>query len=143
PGERDGDHRTITTDDAHAWVEVYFPDIGWVDFDPTPLTDGRGFTPDYLQQDTAADDTSATEGTTAAQPQSEREDPTERSSAEPVDSDHTTSGSSTGILTRAPAWHGWTSGGVTALALGLSAVLLMVRRRVDRRINSAAHPRPT
>src|SRR5699024_5718657 len=63
--------------------------------------------------------------------------------AEPVDSDHTTSGSSTGILTRAPAWHGWASGGVAALALGLSAVLLMVRRRVDRRINSAAHPRPT
>jgi transglutaminase-like putative cysteine protease len=22
--------------DAHAWVEVYFPDIGWVTFDPTP-----------------------------------------------------------------------------------------------------------
>jgi len=22
--------------DAHAWVEVYFPDVGWVRFDPTP-----------------------------------------------------------------------------------------------------------
>ena len=22
--------------DAHSWVEVYFPDIGWVTFDPTP-----------------------------------------------------------------------------------------------------------
>ena len=22
--------------DSHAWVEVYFPDIGWVQFDPTP-----------------------------------------------------------------------------------------------------------
>ena len=28
---------TITTDDAHAWVEAFFADIGWVPFDPTPL----------------------------------------------------------------------------------------------------------
>jgi transglutaminase-like putative cysteine protease len=29
---------TVTTSDAHAWVEVYFTNIGWVPFDPTPLT---------------------------------------------------------------------------------------------------------
>jgi transglutaminase-like putative cysteine protease len=29
---------TVTTSDAHAWVEVYFSGIGWVPFDPTPLT---------------------------------------------------------------------------------------------------------
>jgi transglutaminase-like putative cysteine protease len=28
---------TVTTADAHAWVEVYFSGIGWVPFDPTPL----------------------------------------------------------------------------------------------------------
>ena len=27
----------ITSDDAHAWVEVYFDGLGWVPFDPTPL----------------------------------------------------------------------------------------------------------
>lgn len=26
----------VTGLDAHAWVEVYFPDIGWVPFEPTP-----------------------------------------------------------------------------------------------------------
>jgi len=29
---------TVTTADAHAWVEVYFPNIGWIPFDTTPLS---------------------------------------------------------------------------------------------------------
>lgn len=31
----DGEFR-VRDLDAHSWVEVYFPDIGWVTFDPTP-----------------------------------------------------------------------------------------------------------
>lgn len=50
PGQVDGDHRSITTSDAHAWVEVWFPQHGWLPFDPTPLTDGRTVDPPYIQQ---------------------------------------------------------------------------------------------
>jgi transglutaminase-like putative cysteine protease len=33
-------HEFVVSDfDAHAWVEVYFPTIGWVRFDPTPPVD--------------------------------------------------------------------------------------------------------
>ena len=37
PGEAVGDDRRVVRGlDSHAWVEVYFPDVGWVRFDPTP-----------------------------------------------------------------------------------------------------------
>ncbi|WP_298177883.1 DUF3488 and transglutaminase-like domain-containing protein [Saccharomonospora sp.] len=53
-GYRDGDARTITSRDAHAWVEVHFGELGWVSFDPTPLSDGRGYVPSYLDDDGAS-----------------------------------------------------------------------------------------
>ena len=33
--------RKITSDDAHAWVEAYFAGLGWVPFDPTPISVDR------------------------------------------------------------------------------------------------------
>jgi hypothetical protein len=42
PGtERSDGSRLITSDDAHAWVEVYFENLGWVPFDPTPIARDR------------------------------------------------------------------------------------------------------
>lgn len=51
PGERDlaSGVWTVRNDDAHSWVQVYFPGHGWIDFDPTgggvaalaPLPSGR------------------------------------------------------------------------------------------------------
>jgi transglutaminase-like putative cysteine protease len=53
PGVPTADYQAIMSKDAHAWVEVYFGDQGWVNFDPTPLTDGRGYIPSYLRADGA------------------------------------------------------------------------------------------
>ncbi|MER5390376.1 DUF3488 and transglutaminase-like domain-containing protein [Saccharopolyspora sp. NPDC002686] len=50
-GYRQGDERVITTEDAHAWVEAYFPRWGWQTFDPTPLSDGRSALPQYLNSE--------------------------------------------------------------------------------------------
>lgn len=39
PGTMDSDdlqHYSVSYADAHSWVEVYFPEEGWVSFDPTP-----------------------------------------------------------------------------------------------------------
>ncbi|MDN5749943.1 MAG: transglutaminase-like domain-containing protein, partial [Pseudonocardia sp.] len=49
-GVATADYRSISTADAHAWVEAWFPGIGWTTFDPTPLTDGRAIVPPYVEQ---------------------------------------------------------------------------------------------
>ncbi len=36
PGDKEGDSWVITGRDAHAWPELYFQDVGWVRFEPTP-----------------------------------------------------------------------------------------------------------
>ena len=43
--------RSVTSDDLHAWPELYFDGIGWVRFEPTP---GRGSVPSYAPLPSAA-----------------------------------------------------------------------------------------
>ncbi|MFQ5723698.1 MAG: DUF3488 and DUF4129 domain-containing transglutaminase family protein, partial [Terriglobia bacterium] len=31
-----GENYIVRASDAHTWVEVYFPGVGWIEFDPTP-----------------------------------------------------------------------------------------------------------
>jgi transglutaminase-like putative cysteine protease len=35
-----GSYLAVTQNDAHSWVEVWFPSFGWVTFDPTPAGSG-------------------------------------------------------------------------------------------------------
>jgi len=49
-GFRGGEYNHLTGSyivrekDAHSWVEAYFPEFGWVSFDPTPASDGTADT---------------------------------------------------------------------------------------------------
>jgi transglutaminase-like putative cysteine protease len=54
PGTVIGDSRLITTEDAHAWVEAWFPVAGWLPFDPTPLSVARTVPPVYATNPTPA-----------------------------------------------------------------------------------------
>jgi transglutaminase-like putative cysteine protease len=52
------DHNTwaVRDEDAHAWIEVYFPTVGWVPFNPTPVAAPADVSPglDVLRAGTAA-----------------------------------------------------------------------------------------
>ncbi|MGH7458126.1 MAG: transglutaminaseTgpA domain-containing protein [Longimicrobiaceae bacterium] len=37
-----GSYLAVTQNQAHSWVEVWFPDLGWVPFDPTPAGSADG-----------------------------------------------------------------------------------------------------
>jgi transglutaminase-like putative cysteine protease len=37
-----GQYLAVTQNEAHSWVEVWFPTYGWVTFDPTPGASGEG-----------------------------------------------------------------------------------------------------
>lgn len=40
---KDGATFTVVQKDSHAWPEVYFPKVGWVEFEPTVSQDARAF----------------------------------------------------------------------------------------------------
>ncbi|GAA1224603.1 DUF3488 and transglutaminase-like domain-containing protein [Prauserella halophila] len=113
--------RVLTSEDAHAWVEVYFgDDLGWVTFDPTPLTNGRGYTPGYLDTEDApassdpAEPSEAPDGSSPDTPQPSQPADTPDQQAQPAGA------------TEPARWPGWVAG--TLLALTTSAVLALGRR---------------
>ncbi|MEN3360826.1 MAG: hypothetical protein V7637_4808 [Mycobacteriales bacterium] len=44
-----GESWDVTSSDAHAWVEGYFPGVGWAPFDPTPRDYNNRIDPPYAQ----------------------------------------------------------------------------------------------
>jgi len=67
-GERAGNAYTVREHDAHAWPEVYFPGLGWVEFEPTAIQQPL-IRPPVLPQEG--------ESRSAAVPRSPREPPQE------------------------------------------------------------------
>jgi hypothetical protein len=124
---------TVTTDNAHAWVEAYFDGQGWVPFDPTPLagqtvpggaTAQLPWAPHASASATSSPTVSATAPTTAVSRPAQT-GPT--SGASP-------SHSSTG---RTPGWlpYAIVVAGVAVVVLALPAIVRQGRRR--RRLSAA------
>jgi len=115
-GYESGETRVITTEDAHAWVEVFFPGIGWVVFDPTPLPDGRDVTPAYVA--------SANSPTTAPGQNPDPDDPTGTATT-PTASGTSPDGTNPDDLAAAPPGEGGPGGWMRPLGLTLLVLLLL------------------
>lgn len=120
-GFQAGDYRSITTSDAHAWVEVFFPEYGWITVDPTPLNDGRGYTPPYMNPQT-----SGNPRLPADEPSSTSTSETTENSAVPQapDNDPTQTDPGTTPQDDESSWAGYTSGALAGGATVLSLLLL-------------------
>ncbi|MFJ5988510.1 transglutaminaseTgpA domain-containing protein [Lentzea sp. NPDC092896] len=119
----DNAYRVISTDDAHAWVEIFFPNYGWMTFDPTPVSDGRGIVPPYLRETAPGQEEQPTAETTATSVA-----PSATGSAQASTSPDGTDGDQglpqAGSEGPQP-WHLWALGVVLVLAALLSIFLVL------------------
>ena len=128
---------------AHAWPEVYFPDTGWVAFEPTP---GRGmpgaqeYTGVRPQQDPARPITPATTTTavptTAPATGEDQARPTSPPASEQTESGAAGSDTTEGEDTTQP----WRTAVLVAAALLAGAFVVVQRRRRAARARAALRP---
>ena len=129
PGTQQADGSwVITNHDAHSWPELWFPQAGWVRFEPTPR-DASTAPPAYTIAPPPAPDATPSASVSAA-PSSAAASasvaPQSRRSERPASGVTSTTGagsSSTGEVI------GWSAGGVALVALLLAPALLRRRRR--------------
>ena len=130
-GVLSNDYRSITTQDAHAWVEIFFPGQGWQLFDPTPLTDGRTYTPPYATPSGGADP-SEDPTNQSQQPRTSADTTTPANNRENDPEAGATPGSSAPQQDQSAPWIWWTAAVIAVLAMLLTVLGLRARRGAAR-----------
>lgn len=131
-GVPSGRDRSITAQDAHAWVEVYFGDEqGWVVFDPTPLADGRSAVPTYLEPDRQNAPEESPSEIDASAPTPEPRNPDGGDPA--ADAANPAEQEPTGLaaLAQAPTWARWSTLFLLLLTIGMTVATVHVTRRAS------------
>ncbi|MEO3747374.1 DUF3488 and transglutaminase-like domain-containing protein [Plantactinospora sp. B5E13] len=134
---------TLTNLNLHAWTEVFFNDIGWVPFDPTPASSipGSARSRTSWAPDVDAPDPVTTAPTTGEGPDTEASaDPAEDNT--PIKDVDENLGDAAGVAPDSgPTWPLWVVAGVLLLVLLLSLPALrraVLRRRRQVRAAAAA-----
>ena len=131
--EADGSY-LISSNDAHAWVEVLFDKSGWVQFDPTPLGGGQGGQQGFTEEPGAATSTQAVPSNDVPAAGLNPDEPTARADGPTaLPSAGAAGAGSTDEPAVAPGW--WFALAVLVLLAAAAAGPTVVRRRRrDRRL---------
>lgn len=118
---------TVTTHDLHAWPELYFADVGWVRFEPTP---GRGQVPTFAQAAVDDPETPDVDESVPTPPPASTPGPTSTSAPVLPDEDPLDPGAAGGVAGDGGGtpWLGPVIGAGVVLVLLLPAILRAVRR---------------
>ncbi|MET0863475.1 MAG: DUF3488 and transglutaminase-like domain-containing protein [Nakamurella sp.] len=125
----------ITSNDAHAWVEVDFDGAGWVQFDPTPLGGGQGGQQGFTDNGEAAPTTDVTASAPATAPGLEPDDGGDNSGPTAAPTTAGAGGAAGGDAEPVvPTWMWWTL--VVILLIGAAAAgpTVVRRRRRQQRL---------
>ena len=127
PGRRGADGRfSVSSSDAHAWPEVYFPGHGWLAFEPTP-TISNPVAVDYVNPATVIISPGASQGEQALT-QSARDAQSQREAAE-----RSAQAARQAEAARRETEPGWLRPALLGAAAVLVAAAMLARRRLIRR----------
>lgn len=128
----DRNTRVISTNDAHAWVEVWLAGHGWVTFDPTPGLDGRAVPPPYQRPGQTPTATSGPDQAGGTQPSPARPETSDPDGDRPPDpaADRGGEAADQPVIARSPvlAVLAWPFAIIALFALALSGILRVHRR---------------
>lgn len=117
----------VTTQDVHAWPELYFDGIGWTRFEPTP---GRGFVPTYADETTPG--VPIPPVTTPTATPTPTPTPTASATAAPIDPNDPTANAGAASISLGWLWTGLGALGVILLLL-VPAVIRGIQRSLRLR----------
>jgi transglutaminase-like putative cysteine protease len=130
----------VTSDDAHAWVEAYFTGIGWLPFDPTPLTGADATRAVALPW---APHPATSSAATSAPGQSSQEQAAARDDTGAAGAGGSSSSSTVNATESHVAWIGLAIvAGIALIAAGLPWLLRVRRRRQRLRRSRDDGPEP-
>ncbi|HEY4269726.1 MAG TPA: DUF3488 and transglutaminase-like domain-containing protein [Galbitalea sp.] len=128
---------TVSSSDLHAWPELYFKNVGWVRFEPTP---SRGFEPNFPAAPSNGSSGAPTSAPTTAPSSAASSSPAPRG---PKISDDNTTASGSGVSTGAVSPVGWAGLGILLVLLLIATPAIVrtsVRRRRLERIRQGIEP---
>jgi transglutaminase-like putative cysteine protease len=141
-----GDTVSLTNLDLHAWTEVYFSNIGWVPFDPTPARSGSVKTTWAPDADHPNSTPGGDTGNGTVDPGVNPSDDPTLNPRGPHEGGPGDNGGLATTPTNPATWRWWVLGGVVVLLAALSVPALrrrsLRRRRLGGRVRAAPPPSP-